>query len=342
MDAMGGHKARVRQPTLRDVARELNISVTTVSKVINDHDDISEETRIKVWNTIHRIGYTPNFMAANLRRKHGSIVGLMVSDISQPYFTEVIKGYETTLNNGGYQTMIFTSFEDPERELALLRQTASLNLAGIIIDIAQNSQNTIEFLRTLDIPFVLSNRYVDKDKDYYVVADNIEVGYQAVRHLLSKKPMAPVICINGPDSISPTLDRYEGYLKAINEAGIEFREELVFNNHYGLQDGYSVGIEICQTFQEPISVFCSTDVIALGVIRAALEMGRSIPGDIAVIGVDDIEFSSYSKPTLTTMALPKGQIGSKSADKLIQLIENKVIEVPREYVQPELKIRETT
>lgn len=335
-------KPHTRRPTLRDVAQALNLSVTAVSKVINDHDDISAETKSEVWAKIRELGYTPNFMASNLRRKQGNIVGLIVSDISQPFFSEVIRGYETTLNAAGYQTLILTSFESPDRELDLLRQTAALNPAGLIIDIAQRPERSIEFLRSLDIPFVLSNRYVNKQQDYFVVADNVEAGYQATRHLLSRRPNAPVLCINGPDAISPTTDRFFGYQKAMREAGETKLDDWVFNNHYGLQDGWHTCMEICRRIKPPFSVFCSTDIIALGFIRAALEQGYDVPGDISVIGVDDIDLASYTRPALTTMSLPKELMGRKSAQKLITLMEHGQVRTPREFIQPELKIREST
>lgn len=328
--------------TMKDVARSLNVSITTVSKVINGHKDISDKTREDVWSKINELGYVPNFLAANLRRNHSNVVVLVLSDTSKPYFSRVIKGYEETLDKAGYYMMIFSSMEQADKEEELINQLSSMNLAGIIIDPAQNSDPEQKALKQTGIPYVFSNRFLNSKSDYYVAADNEKAGYIATKYLLECKPNKQVFCVNEPDNISTTIDRFKGYCRAIEEAGMTINEELIFNNNFGLQDAYEVGKKIVSRMQGECSVFCATDQLAIGVMRAFNDLGVSVPEQISVIGIDDIETSAYLTPALTTVGLPKKRIGQKSAEMLIKLIEGKRVEERAILLEPELIIRDTT
>ncbi len=328
--------------TMKDIASRAHVSVTTVSKVLNGHQDISEKTREHVLKVVEEAGYVPNLMAVNLRCNKGNMVGLVLSDVSKPYFAKVIYGYESTLLAAGYQTLLFNSFEQAERQLQILRQIASMYLAGVIIDPAQHSQGSKSILESMGIPYVFSNRFFERDRDYYVAADNERASYLATNHLISRKPGRPVLCINGPDEISPTTLRYAGYCKALEDAGIAPHPEWVYNDQYGLSDAYATGRKIAESFSPPFSVFCSTDQIAVGVLRALHDAGLSIPEDAGIIGIDDIDMAPYLTPALSTVALPKEQIGEISANLLIELMKGKPVQTPRYLLDPALVIRETT
>lgn len=329
--------------TLKDIAKRLNLSITTISKVINNHEDISPETQKLVWDTIREMNYVPNFMAANLRRGRGRLVGLVLSDLSNPFFSSVLQGYEDTLTKAGYQTIIFNSYEDAAKELGAIRQITTLNFAGVLLDLAQNSTQSIEELQTHNIPFVLIMRYNKPDEDNYVVADNRLAGYLATRHLLERKPGSKVLCLNGPDNISPTVDRFLGYKDALAEARVEYDETVVFNNLYG-RYGQKHAYDCIKKLHlaPPFSVFCSTDQIALGCMRALHDSGYRIPDDVGVIGVDGIESGKYMFPALSTVILPMEEMGKRSADMLLELMDNQVPATPRVQMMPSLTIRETT
>ena len=257
--------------TMKEIAKQAGLSITTVSKVINKHPDISQATKDKVSKTIDELGYVQNMMAANLRKNKANLVGLILSDISKPYFSKVISGYERVFGESGYQTLIFSSNEDAERERNLIRQVLSINIAGIIIDLAQNGNKNVDLLEVSGVPYVFSNRFTDVDKGYYVAADNKKAGLIATQYLLKSKPNAPVLSINGPDNISPTVMRFEGYCQALKQAKISRNDNWVFNNHYDLTDAHRTGAYIAKNFKPPYSVFCSTDQIAIGLLRALKE-----------------------------------------------------------------------
>jgi len=334
--------AHTNNITMKDIAKSLNVSITTVSKVINGHSDISEKTRREVMDKIAELGYVPNMLAMNLRRSRANMVALVLSDLSKPYYGRVMEGYERVLEAAGYQAITFSSMENREREDRFIRRIASMNMAGIIIDPAQNTDPEGDALKHTGIPYVFSNRYPCADSGYYVAADNDLAGYMATRHLLERKPGCPVFCVNGPRLISPTLTRFRGYCKALEETKTPFRSEYVFENCFGLDEAYAIGRKIAAMVKPPFSVFCATDQFAVGILRALHDSGLQVPRDVGVIGVDDIDVARYLVPAITTMALPKEQIGEMSAQMLINLIEGREVTQPRVLLKPELIVRETT
>jgi DNA-binding LacI/PurR family transcriptional regulator len=215
-------------------------------------------------------------------------------------------------------------------------------MAGIIIDIAQDSIHSIPAMQKANIPYVLSSRFVNKDEGPIVAADNERVGYLAVKHLLERKPEAPVFCINGPDRISPTITRHNGYCLALEDQGIQYNERYVFNNFYGLEDAHKIGRHIGGEFNPPFSIFCSTDLIAIGAISGLRTCGLRIPEDVGVIGVDNIEMSAYQNPPLSTVSVQGELIGELSAKILIDLMEGRNVDHRINFLEPELVIRETT
>lgn len=309
---------------------------------MNQHPDISTTTKKRVLKAIDDLGYVPNLMASNLRKKSANLVALLLSDMSKPYFSNMISGFDKVLNESGYQTLIFSSNEDAEREQKLIRQISSIKIAGIIVDSAQNGEKNIELLETLGVPYILVNRISIRDTGYYVAADNEMAGYLATEHLLQVKPSAPVLCVNGPDNISPTTARYDGYRRALQVAGVSQDTQWVFNNHYGLIDAHRTGLYIAEHYKPPYSVFCSTDQIAIGILRALSERGIKVPEEVSVIGVDDIDIAAYTTPALSTISLPKELIGERSAQMLLSLINKEEVETPRCLLAPELVIREST
>jgi LacI family transcriptional regulator len=332
----------MKTPTMRDIARHLNVSVTTVTKALHGHSDISDETKKRVHDAAQELGYVLNFMAAHMRRNNGTLIGLVLSDISKPFFSDIIYGYENTLAEAGYYTLLFTSYEDANKEFEHIKQLCSLNIAGIILDLAQGSEKSVPWLRSRGVPFVLTNRYQCAHEDHYVVADNEQAGYLATRHLLRHKTDEPVLCVNGPEGISPTVRRYAGYCRALREAERVVDRKYIFQDNYGLEDAYKAGLVAGRRCKPPFGVFCSTDQLALGFMRGIFECGLRIPEHVEVMGVDDIEEARFLTPALSTISLPKEQIGVQTAEMLIARMEGRQIPNPRILLEPVLQLRETT
>jgi len=332
----------MKNPTQKDIAHKLKLSVTAVSKALNNDSDISEARKQQVRECANEIGYVRNFMASNIRRSSSMMVGLVCSDLSQPYFSSVLFACENVLLGAGYQPLLFSSYEDAQRELNILNQLSSLNVAGMIVALAQNSTKSIQLLRRQNIPYVLFTRWHEKESDHYVVANDYMAGYIATRCLLEQLPSHPVLCINGPDNISPTRMRYEGYLAAMKEQDIAVAPGWVFNNLRMPEDGYRVGIEAGRRIKPPFTAFCSTDFIASGFLRGVFDQGLYVPQDVSIISVDDIIEARYMTPALSTVVLPKEQIGAMSAGMLLKLIACGSVEEPHLSLEPKLVLRETT
>jgi LacI family transcriptional regulator len=281
-------------------------------------------------------------MAAQIRRSQSRMVGIVVSDLSQPFFSHVLQACEAELGKAGYQTLLFNSFENPEKEMNAVKQLVSLNAAGCIMDLSQNSKDSIPFLRKHRMPFVLFGRRFSEVEDYYVVPDNRAVGYDATRHLLECLPERPVLCVNGPNGISPTTERYERYVRAKREARREVDQRFVFHNCFGMDDGYNAGLMAAERVPAPFSVFCSTDRIAAGFLRALYERNLRVPDDAAIVGVDDIAEARFMIPALSTVALPKKQMAEESACMLMELVNGKQIDNPRIQLPGKLIIRESS
>jgi LacI family transcriptional regulator len=316
------------------------LSVPTVSKVLNGRGSLSRETRERVRAAADEMGYVANFMASQIRRNKSSIVGMVMSDLSQPFFSQVLMAGEAALEAEGYRAMWFTSFENEQKEYDAVRQLASLGAAGCIIDLSQNTRDAVPFLRSSDMPYVLMGRRLLSEEDCFVGADNRLAGREATAHLISRKPGRPAVCVNGPSGISPTTDRYEGFLDALREAGAPPGQ--VYENCYGLEDGYRAGLDAARRVEAPFSAFCSTDRIAQGFIRGLWEGGLRVPKDVSVAGVDDIESAGYMTPSLTTLALPKREMAEKSVEMLIQTISGEKPEPSRILLRGQLIVRESS
>lgn len=310
-----------RSATLRDIANELKVSVTTVSKALNKHPDISEGRRKEILELVEKLNYVPNSMAKNLRSQKTRFVGLIVSDNANPYYARVIRGVEEVLSMHGYHTLIFNNNENPEKEILFIKELRSINVAGVIITPALGNSESILLLNEFHIPNVLAHRYINKNEDNYVIADDIQAGYIATKYLIENRH-EKILFINGNPKISAASDRYAGYKIALQEKGISLRDDLIYNSGVTQEDGYIVTQDIIKNHGTHYSLLCFSDYVATGAMKAFNENGISMPDDVALMGIDDIDIFSYMHPGLSTVHIPKKDLGIKSAELLINLINN--------------------
>jgi len=343
-----------RRVTLKDIAKELNVSVTTISKAINNHPDISASRRKQIMSLLAERNYIPNYSAKNLRCAKTRFISLIVSDNANPYFAKVIKGVEHVLSNNGYHTLIVNNNEDPEKELTLVREMLSINVAGVLICPANGSRKGVELLRENEIPHVLITRYIDKGHDNYVVADDEKAGYIGTKHLIETHG-EHVVFFNHYPGISTTHDRLQGYRRALEEAGIPFREEYVLHKIRSQEDGFHAAEQMLKAMGDKrFSILCYSDFAATGAMLCVQESGRKIPEDVSILGIDGVEMFSYFYPGLSSVHLPKFDLGVKSAELLVDLIkrasqrEEEEEDLPEEpefvqiVLEPSLQERATT
>jgi DNA-binding LacI/PurR family transcriptional regulator len=311
--------------TIKDIAKKLGVSATTVSKVINNHPDISAKTRKIVQDTIEKMGYIPNFTAQNLRKNVTKFIGLVISDNTNPYYAEVIKAVEKVIKDKNYHTIIFNNEENPEKELKFIKELLSINVAGVIISPARGNKKSIKILEKYEIPFVLCNRYIKKDENNYVIANDFKAGYIATNHLL-KNRSKKIIFLNGFKGISCARDRLEGYKTALRENNLPIVRNRLYYDIIDHDNGYKITKKVLQEHKPPFSILCISDHVATGAIRRLLEKKIKIPEEISVMGIDNVQNSyySFSVPSLTTVDIPQYMVGFKSASILFDLIENPI------------------
>lgn len=330
-----------RPATLKDIAEKLHLSITTISKALNGHPDIPEARRNEILDLVEKMNYVPNTMAKSLRNKKTKFIGLVVSDNSNPYYARVIKGVEEFLFGQGYQTLIFNNNEDVKKELFFIKELRSINVAGVILTPALGNQDSVEILKKFKIPYVLANRYLDRNRDNYVIVNDFQAGYIGTKHLLGKR-FKKVLFINGNEHISAARERFEGYLSAMNEAGVTVGSDWVYNNGITQENGYKIAKTILKKHSRPFSLMCFSDYVAIGAMKAIFETGTKIPQEVAVMGIDDIDLFSFIHPGLTTVYVPKKELGLRSAELLIGLIkEPEKVKGRKIILEPKLVIRDS-
>ncbi|MCY6482913.1 LacI family DNA-binding transcriptional regulator [Clostridium aestuarii] len=322
--------------TIKDIAKELNISIATVSKALNDSYDISDKTKDKVRKTAKKMNYKPNAIAQGLVTNKTNTIGLIIPDITNPFYPEIARGVEEKLNEHGYNVFLCNSNWEVKREKKYIDLLISKQVDGIIL--AHSGMKSWS-LENIDIPIVSVATKSGYKEENFVVIDDKKGGYLATKHLL-ENAYKKIMFIGGQNSIETNRMRLEGYKLALTEEGIELDETLIKNGDFTRESGYTLIKNSLKKGIIPTGVFAGTDMLALGVMQAVREYGLNIPEDIGVIGFDDISFAQLPEISLTTIAQPKYNMGVIAAKTILDKINNK--EVDNTVLNPELILRKTT
>ncbi len=331
--------------TIKDVAKLAGVSPTTVSFVINNKPvSLSDETRIKVKNAIKALGYRPNQLAVGLVTNTTNTVGLILPDSTNPFFAVLAHYIEIALRQEGIAVIIGNTEGDPEITRKYLNIFSDRCLDGIIL--AQldfdNESETVkcqELIQTLDTPIVFVDRITHDQKTSSIQVDQQEIGYLATKHLLSLGHTR-IGCVSGSIGLNVNARRYEGYQRALREHGIEPDERLLFCDSLSIECGcralpYLLG-------QNVTAIFTFNDMIAYGIYKESRNYNLTIPTDLSVVGVDDIQFSDILYPPLTTVAQPVEAIAQCAVRHMLQLIDNRHAVVAPVKLCPVLKVRGST
>ena len=330
--------------TRNDVAQYAGVAPSTVSYVVNDGPrPVSEQTRQKVLQAIDELGYRPNAVARNLRRQSTKTVGLILPDTCNTYFAEVAEGIESIAFENDYMVVFCNSDYQLERELSYVDHLLSERAAGIIIIPATSSTESLNLLLKYNIPTVSLDRRVTGINIPSVVAHNFRGGYLATQHLISLGHER-IGCISRPVELTHAAERIRGYLAALMDAGITPHPTWQARGGYRMENGKTAMNGLLMLDPAPTAVFCYNDLMAIGALRAAHERGLSIPGDLSIVGFDNIAESAFTCPALTTIHQDKYEMGRTGMQLLLQLIENHAGSPPVE-IEPldvALVIREST
>lgn len=329
--------------TCDDVARMAGVSRATVSYVINNGPrPVSPETRQRVQKAIDSLGYQPSAVARNLRLQRSDTIGLVVPDTHNPYFSEVARGIEAVAFERGYAVFLCHTGYDLNREVQYVNLLHAQRVAGVIWVPGTDNFSPFDQLKGLGVETVVIDRLVPGREVPAILAENYQGGYLAADHLL-KLGHKKIGFISRTLNLSHSTGRYEGYRTALKDHGIEPDPKLVIpTGGFTYQDGYEAAKRLLQS-AAPTAIFTYNDIMAIGALRYAVEAGYRVPEDLSIVGFDDIAQSAFTCPGLTTIHLPKFELGQMGAQMLFSLIDKKEIDpnllIP---LQVSLTVREST
>lgn len=331
-------------PGMREVAEHAGVSLATVSNVLNRPEIVTEATRLRVQAAIEQLGFIRNGTAHQLRAGRSNHLGLVVLDVTNPFFTEIARGVEDAANEAGYVVILCNSDNAPEKEQRYLHMLQEQRAAGILITPVQSDVAYLEQLSQQNIAVVLLDRPSHARSLCSVAIDDVLGGELALKHLLELGHRR-IAFVSAPLSLCQYAERYHGARRAIQRAGLDPDEVLseIFLAVPNALAGEQCVETILTTTDRPTAVFCINDFLALGVMRGLSLRGMSIPNDIALIGYDDVVFSGMLSPALTSIRQPKYQLGRTAADLLLHEIGEAGKHQHTQIVyQPELIVRKST
>lgn len=331
--------------TLRDVAERAQVSVRTVSNVVAGYEHVSERMRARVLAAIAELDYRPNPVARTLRTGRTGVLALVVPEIDVPYFSELARDVINAAAELGYRVMIDQTAHDHERERELLTGAdRTMLFDGILFSPLVTREELEQMTGRTTMPLVLLGEHEFDGRYDHVAIDNHRAAYDATRHLLDLgRTRIAAIGAQPDESYATPRQRTAGYEAALREAGIEPDARLLQPAaHYRRADGYAAAERLLALPQPPDAIFCYSDLLAMGALRAVFDAGLRVPADVAIIGIDDIEEGRYSRPSLSTVSLDTPFIAHHAVARIAARIE--APDAPaEEFVAPHLVVpREST
>jgi len=327
-----------------DVARAADVSLATVSAAINASAPVSAELKARIHKAIKQVGYKANAIARSLKTGTTSTIGLMVADITNPFFTTVIHAIQEQAHRHNYGVMLCCSDEDPDNERMHLRLLADRMVDGFIVATAGETPELRALVEGGRTPVVLIDRLVEGLETDAVVIDNAAATRDAVRHLIASGHRR-VGLITGRRSLSTGRERYDGYRQALAEAGITYEPALVGSARFGADDGYKAAAKLLSLADWPTAIFACNNLSGIGLMRAIYDSGLRCPDDIAVACFDDFDWANVFHPRLTTVAQPTQAIGVQAMLLLLERLKNETARAlpPRVVrLKAELRIRDSS
>lgn len=335
--------------TIKDIAKRTGLSVSTVSLVLNHKSErISEKTVQTVLQTAEEMHYHPNRLAVGLITKKTQTLGLIIPDIVNTFFAEIAKGAEAECQKRGYSLILCNTNDNPQKDVDYVNVLIDKGVDGILFTMAVSSQvhkdtQCFQIMNQAEKPVVLVDRAV-QEEDLGCVAPSVTVdnelgGYAATRHLLELGHQK-IGFISGPMGEQSSQKRLFGYIRALQEFSVTFDPTLMKVGDYHTPTGYRLSKELIE--QGVTAIFACNDMMAYGIYQQASERGLSIPGDLSVVGFDDLQFSQFMEVPLTSMKQPACEIGKCAVEKIIERIEHPGEQQESVRFKPELMVRKST
>ncbi|MCR8656062.1 catabolite control protein A [Paenibacillus endoradicis] len=327
--------------TIYDVAREAGVSMATVSRVVNNNPNVKPATRKKVFEAIERLGYRPNAVARGLASKKTTTVGVVIPDISNAIFAEVARGIEDIANMYHYNIILCNADKKKDKEIRVINTLLEKQVDGLLFMGGAVTEEHQQAFKTANVPIVLCATSDESGEIPSVDIDHETAAYDAVQSLI-KQGHRRIAMISGTlEDPSNGYARFNGYKKALADAGIVYEDTLVRIGNYRYESGSDAMRYFLELANRPSAVFSATDEMAIGAIHAIQDKGLQVPADISVISVDNSRMASMVRPLLTTVAQPMYDIGAVSMRLLTKLMKKEHVEQAQVILPHELIVRQS-
>jgi DNA-binding LacI/PurR family transcriptional regulator len=308
-------------PTIKEIARKAKVSIATVSRALNNDGKVTPETRNLILKISQELSYNPNLLARNFAKKTSNIIGLILPDISDEFFSDIIKGVDEVTFNHNYFTMVVSSHRYLQLEESLNSIFRNSLFGGLIVLVPNISKELKTILKQTKIPVVLMSGGAHNSEYDVVSVDNYQGIYDMTEYLIKKCGYSKIAHISGPGDNDDAKIRVNSFLDACRDNGLSKSKSFIVEGNFTRESGFESGLKLMNLKKRPEVIFAANDMMAIGCYEAALQKGLTIPNDIAVVGFDDIFVSQYLNPPLTTVRAKIQDEGKKAAELLIKKIK---------------------
>lgn len=305
--------------TIRDVARLAGVSPATVSRVLNDNPEVGAIYRDRVQNAIAQLDYRPNALARNLRRRATTVIGVIISDVANPFFTTMVRAVEDVAQAAGYSAVLANADEDLDKEVRYLEVAAAERMAGVVLSPASSKHTRIDLLLERGIPVVTVDRKLNTGDVDTVVVANRRAARQATEHLLDEG-CRRIGFVAGPSETSTAADRLAGYRHALRATGRPADPGLVVPGGFRIEGGYEATAELLKRPRRPDGLVVANNLMTLGAMQCLIDNDVPVPDEIAVVGFDDFAWATTLRPPLTVVSQPIYDLGRQAAELLLRRI----------------------
>lgn len=324
--------------TMREIAQRAKVSLGTVSHVVNGTAAVRPKLKARVLEAIRNLGFQPSALAQGLRQNRIRMLGMIVPDITNPFFPAVVRGAEDVAFRESYRLVLCNTDNEPEKEALYVKELRSYRAAGLLIIPAAGSDLISELGEQESRPVVCVDRCPEGWKRDSVVTDGESGAYQATKHLIESRHRKLGV-ITGPPQVANSIQRLRGFQKAIDEAGLKLGPDYIQPAAFDTRSGYEAGKRLLGMSPRPTAIFAFNDMMALGVLHALRELKLRCPEDVSVVGFDNLEFCEYTSPALTSVYQPGYEVGAAAAKLLLSRVSGSQDPPQAIALATELKIR---
>ncbi|NBJ69036.1 MULTISPECIES: catabolite control protein A [Clostridia] len=327
--------------TIYDVAREANVSMATVSRVVNGNPNVKPTTRKKVLATIERLGYRPNAVARGLASKKTTTVGAIIPDISSIFFAELARGIEDIATMYKYNMILSNSDQNEDKEIQLINTMLEKQVDGIIFMGGNISEQHVQQFKSSSVPVVLAATYDENNEIPSVNIDYEQAAFEATQFLIEQNKAVPAF-VSGLEETHINQLKYKGYARALNEAGLSVNESLIVKGDYSYSSGIEAVNQLLEENEKPEAIFVASDEMALGVIHGIQDKGYRVPDDIEVFGFDNTRLATMVRPTLSTIVQPMYDIGAVAMRLLTKYMNKEEVQDQKVVLPHRIEKRNST